>query len=156
LRSEHAEHEMEYTPSVSAVERLLEWAPENIGEIEVDGVRFRGVNMEGKQALQSRLCIFNHDAHANTYPSQSDNSHLPPIRPDISAHLHIPDHLRRIRRSPFHNLSSPNPVTKRAPAGLPNRPITPAPGNILHAKSPTPENHRLRTEAHYLRKLRKH
>lgn len=48
LRLEHAEHEMEYTPSVSAVERLLEWAPENIGEIEVDGVRFRDVNMEGK------------------------------------------------------------------------------------------------------------
>ncbi|GLI81778.1 hypothetical protein PoHVEF18_010168 [Penicillium ochrochloron] len=46
LRSEHAEHEMEYTPSVSAVERLLEWAPENIGEIEVDGVRFRDVSME--------------------------------------------------------------------------------------------------------------
>lgn len=48
LRAEHAEHEMEYTPSVSAVERLLEWAPENIGEIEVDGVRFRGISMEGK------------------------------------------------------------------------------------------------------------
>ncbi|KAF3398194.1 hypothetical protein F1880_005678 [Penicillium rolfsii] len=46
LRSEHAEHEMEYTPSVSGVERLLEWAPESIGGIEVDGVRFEAVNME--------------------------------------------------------------------------------------------------------------
>lgn len=47
LRSEHAEHEMEYTPSVSAVERLLEWAVGDIGEVEVDGVRFHGVSMEG-------------------------------------------------------------------------------------------------------------
>lgn len=47
LRSEHAEHEMEYTPSVSAVERLLEWAPAEIGEVEVDGIMFRGVSMEG-------------------------------------------------------------------------------------------------------------
>jgi hypothetical protein len=38
---------MEYTPSVSAVERLLEWAPAEIGEVEVDGIMFRGVSMEG-------------------------------------------------------------------------------------------------------------
>lgn len=48
LRSEHAEHEMEYTPSVSAVERLLEWAAADIGDVEVDGIRFEGVSMEGK------------------------------------------------------------------------------------------------------------
>ncbi|OOQ90873.1 hypothetical protein PEBR_02956 [Penicillium brasilianum] len=46
LRSQHAEHEMEYTPSVSAVERLVEWAAEDIGEVEVDGIRFTSVSME--------------------------------------------------------------------------------------------------------------
>ncbi|KAJ5675784.1 hypothetical protein N7462_008681 [Penicillium macrosclerotiorum] len=46
LKSEHAEHEMEYTPSVSNVKRLLEWAAPQIGEVEVDGVRFRDVNIE--------------------------------------------------------------------------------------------------------------
>lgn len=39
---------MEYTPSVSAVERLVEWAAEDIGEVEVDGIRFTSVSMEGK------------------------------------------------------------------------------------------------------------
>lgn len=98
----------------------------------------------------------NHGAHANTYSSQPDNSHLPPISPDSSAHLHIPNHLRRIRWSPFHDLSIPNPVTRRTSAGLPNRSNTPTPSNILHAASPTSENHRLRPEAHYLRQLREH
>ncbi|KAJ5180457.1 hypothetical protein N7492_003667 [Penicillium capsulatum] len=46
LRSNHAEHEMEYTPSVTGIERLLEWAEEEIGEVEVDGVVFREVGVE--------------------------------------------------------------------------------------------------------------
>lgn len=48
LRVNHAEHEMEYTPSVAGVERLLEWREDEIGEIEVDGVVFRDVNVEGE------------------------------------------------------------------------------------------------------------
>lgn len=48
LRTDHAEHEMEYTPSVAGVERLLEWREDEIGAIEVDGVEFRDVNVEGE------------------------------------------------------------------------------------------------------------
>lgn len=48
LREHHAEHEMEYTPSVASVERLLEWKEDELGEIEVDGVLFKGVFVEGE------------------------------------------------------------------------------------------------------------
>lgn len=48
LRVDHAEHEMGYTPSVAGVERLLEWREDEIGEIEVGGVVFRDVNVEGE------------------------------------------------------------------------------------------------------------
>lgn len=59
LRLDHAEHEMEYTPSVSAVERLLEWAVEDIGEVEVDGMRFRDVSMEGKSwSFEEYISLF--------------------------------------------------------------------------------------------------
>ncbi|KAJ5491480.1 hypothetical protein N7539_003047 [Penicillium diatomitis] len=46
LRTDHAQHEMEYTPTVSAVEKLLDWNEAHIGEIEVDGVTFKDVEME--------------------------------------------------------------------------------------------------------------
>lgn len=48
LRVDHAEHEMEYTPSVAGVERLLEWRGDEIGEMEVGGVVFRDINVEGE------------------------------------------------------------------------------------------------------------
>lgn len=48
LRSNHAEHEMQYTPSVTGVERLLQWTEEEIGEMDVDGVVFREIGVEGK------------------------------------------------------------------------------------------------------------
>lgn len=48
LRKDHAQHEMEYTPSVSAIEQLLEWEAAEIGEVEVDGVKFNDVEMEGE------------------------------------------------------------------------------------------------------------
>ena len=51
LRSNHAEHEMDYTPSVTGVERLLDWARSDVGEVETDGVRFRDVDVEGKLSL---------------------------------------------------------------------------------------------------------
>lgn len=72
LRSEHAEHEMEYTPSVSAVDRLLEWAAAAIGEVEVDGVRFQGVSVEGMLSrLNMRMnmsSVVNQDANICTLP----------------------------------------------------------------------------------------
>ncbi|KAJ5127424.1 hypothetical protein N7448_008203 [Penicillium atrosanguineum] len=46
LRTNHAEHEMEYTPSVSGVERLLEWSGEDIGEVEVDDITYKDVVFE--------------------------------------------------------------------------------------------------------------
>lgn len=52
LREDHAVHEMEYTPSVSGVERLLEWKGEEVGELEVQGILFRDVVAES----QSTLC----------------------------------------------------------------------------------------------------
>lgn len=51
LRVDHAQHEMEYTPSVSGVERLLEWEGEEIGEVEVQNVLFRDVLVEGECIL---------------------------------------------------------------------------------------------------------
>ncbi|KAJ5752451.1 hypothetical protein N7520_009368 [Penicillium odoratum] len=46
LRSNHAEHEMDYTPSVTGVEKLLEWTRDEIGEVEVDGLLFKDVDVE--------------------------------------------------------------------------------------------------------------
>ncbi|KAJ5204157.1 uncharacterized protein N7498_005036 [Penicillium cinerascens] len=46
LRTDHAEHEMDYTPSVSGVERLLEWSGQDIGEVELDGVIYKDVVFE--------------------------------------------------------------------------------------------------------------
>jgi hypothetical protein len=37
---------MEYTPSVSGVERLLEWSGEEVGEVEVDGITYKDVVFE--------------------------------------------------------------------------------------------------------------
>lgn len=50
LRIDHAEHEMEYTPSVTGLERLLEWSDQQeLREgIEVAGVRYKDVTVEGK------------------------------------------------------------------------------------------------------------
>lgn len=48
LRSEHAEHEMEYTPSVTGVERLLQWTEQEIGELDISGVTFGDVDLEGE------------------------------------------------------------------------------------------------------------
>lgn len=47
LKSNHAEHEMEYTPSVTSVECLLQWAEEEIGDVEVEGVMFGEIGLEG-------------------------------------------------------------------------------------------------------------
>lgn len=57
LRVDHATHEMEYTPSVSGVERLLEWSGEEIREVEVQGVLFKGVEIEGEPILY--LSVYN-------------------------------------------------------------------------------------------------
>ncbi|KAJ5677366.1 uncharacterized protein N7477_002999 [Penicillium maclennaniae] len=46
LRTNHAEHEMEYTPSVSGVEQLLAWSGEDIGEVVVDDITYKDVVFE--------------------------------------------------------------------------------------------------------------
>ncbi|KAJ5082068.1 Serine-threonine protein kinase 19 [Penicillium argentinense] len=46
LRSDHAEHEMEYTPSVTSVERLLQWTEQEIGELDLNGFIFKDVDVE--------------------------------------------------------------------------------------------------------------
>lgn len=46
LRSNHAENEMNYTPSVTGVERLLEWSRSETGEVEIDGLMFKDVDVE--------------------------------------------------------------------------------------------------------------
>jgi len=59
LRTDHAEHEMEYTPSVSGVERLLEWSGQDIGEVEVDGVTYKDVIFESTcRFLESSIKTF--------------------------------------------------------------------------------------------------
>ncbi|KAL1882661.1 hypothetical protein Plec18167_003083 [Paecilomyces lecythidis] len=44
LRFDHSQHEMEYTPSVSSVETLLEWKDVDLGQQE-SGAGWRGVDM---------------------------------------------------------------------------------------------------------------
>lgn len=46
LRFDHSQHEMEYTPSVSSVETLLEWKDVDLGQQE-SGAGWRGVDMHG-------------------------------------------------------------------------------------------------------------
>ncbi|KAJ5612801.1 hypothetical protein N7510_005995 [Penicillium lagena] len=47
LRQDHAKHEMEYTPSVTGVERLLQWeGPEMETELEVEGVVYTDFEVE--------------------------------------------------------------------------------------------------------------
>ncbi|KAJ5247847.1 hypothetical protein N7468_002830 [Penicillium chermesinum] len=48
LRVNHAEHEMEYTPSVTGVERLLEWPRGEIADLEINGIKFHDVDAEGR------------------------------------------------------------------------------------------------------------
>ena len=50
LRSHHAEHEMDYTPSVSSVERLVEWTRAEVGEIKLDDRTFKDVDVESKDS----------------------------------------------------------------------------------------------------------
>ncbi|KAJ5825901.1 hypothetical protein N7474_003039 [Penicillium riverlandense] len=71
LRQDHAKHEMEYTPSVTGVERLLQWeGPELETELEVEGVMYTDFEVEGKSKL---------------FSLQSDHTHLPPRRADRAA-----------------------------------------------------------------------
>lgn len=118
LRTDHAEHEMEYTPSVSGVERLLEWPGHDIGEVEVDGVTYKDVVFESK-------CHFHKTSKSvSDVHSQSDNAFLPPICPDFPTQLHLPDYLRIIRVS--------IPIATNLNERLHHRSNTPAPGPFLH------------------------
>lgn len=42
---------MEYTPSVTGVERLLQWTEQEIGELDMNGVNFKDVDVEGNLLL---------------------------------------------------------------------------------------------------------
>lgn len=113
LRTDHAEHEMEYTPSVSGVERLLEWSREDIGEVEVDGITYEDV------VFESKLYFLTPREHSLTsVTSQSHNTFLPSICPDFPAQLHFPHYLRRVQLS---------------------RSIRAIPDERLHHRSNTPE-----------------
>ncbi|KAJ5088231.1 hypothetical protein N7456_011847 [Penicillium angulare] len=46
LRSNHAENEMAYTPSVTSVQQLMQWSRADIGIIETHEVGFKDVDME--------------------------------------------------------------------------------------------------------------
>ena len=48
LRYNHAEHEMEYTPSITGVKRLLQWDSEAIEEVDVNGIKFNNMLVESK------------------------------------------------------------------------------------------------------------
>lgn len=91
LRTNHAEHEMEYTPSVSGVERLLEWSGEDIGEVEVDDITYKDVVFESKlyPSLLRQLSL-------TSITSQYDNAFFPPLCPDFPTQLHLPHYFRRI------------------------------------------------------------
>ncbi|CAI7573219.1 unnamed protein product [Penicillium manginii] len=75
LRSEHAEHEMEYTPSVTGVERLLQWTEQEIGELDMNGVTFKDVDVEAIISPRSFISFTisaTYDAHSNepSHPSK--------------------------------------------------------------------------------------
>lgn len=107
LRSEHAEHEMEYTPSVTGVERLLQWTEQEIGELDMNGVTFKDVDVEGEcptmtpskpYILGARGCL-QQVLRLIKSNSQPNNSHLPPNSPNIPPLLHLIHNIRHIRRT---------------------------------------------------------
>lgn len=116
LRSEHAEHEMEYTPSVTGVERLLQWTEQEIGELEILGVTFRDVDLEGEL---TESIVSSNQYFTNANSSKSHHPHIPPNSSDISALLHLIHHLRHIRCTQqrtllsigrLHDSSNPTPL----------------------------------------------
>lgn len=99
LRSEHAEHEMEYTPSVTGVERLLQWTEQEIGELDMNGVTFKDVDVEGECAfvLTNSLFLQRKDPRlTQTQRSQSHHSHISPNSYNFPTLLHLIHHLRHI------------------------------------------------------------
>lgn len=92
LRANHAEHEMEYTPSVTSVERLLEWSKEEIGEIEADGVKFHDVDAEGRLPDHFyKSCISDLQ-----WASQFDHPLVSPRYPYLASQLHFIHYIRCI------------------------------------------------------------
>lgn len=86
LREDHAEHEMQYTPSMTGLESLLTWSREDIGDVEVEGIHFRDIDAEGTQTGNFWSTRF----HANTRSlSQSDHSFIPSERSHRTPKLHI-------------------------------------------------------------------
>ncbi|CAI7674424.1 unnamed protein product [Penicillium pancosmium] len=87
LRSEHAEHEMEYTPSVTGVERLLQWTEQEIGELDMNGVTFEDVDVEALISPRSFISFTisaTYDAHSNepSHPSKGFITVQIPLHPD--------------------------------------------------------------------------
>ena len=98
LRHQHAEHEMEYTPTVSGVKRLLQWDNATIKEVEVDGVKFTDVLVEGKSFGLRLWCdILSHLDLSRilmfAISSQPDNPYFPPKDADITTLVHFTNHL---------------------------------------------------------------
>ena len=141
LRTNHAEHEMEYTPSVSGVERLLEWSGEDIGEVEVDDITYKDVVFESKRypSMLQELSL-------TSMTSQYDNAFFPPFCPDLSTQLHLPHYLRRIQFS--HPIRAANPIER-----LHHRPGTPELRPIFHPLRNTSKNHLVGATTSCLRQL---
>ncbi|KAJ5166614.1 uncharacterized protein N7482_005395 [Penicillium canariense] len=126
LKSEHAEHEMEYTRSVSAVERLLEWAPQDVGEVEVDGIRFRDVNMEVNlitHTFQPSALIAPRSFISLTISAAHDD--LPPQPPQTQGEHPPPRKGFLIVQIPLHQTSSSTPqaLQQKISSSVPKRTI---------------------------------
>jgi hypothetical protein len=94
LRSNHAEHEMDYTPSITGVERLLDWSRSETGEIEVNGLVFKDVDIE---SMHPELAFRPPFRMLTDISSKPDNSHFPSGCAYCSPHLYLFDHLCCIR-----------------------------------------------------------
>ncbi|KAJ5392245.1 hypothetical protein N7509_007735 [Penicillium cosmopolitanum] len=132
LRSEHAEHEMEYTPSVTGVERLLQWTEQEIGELDMNGVTFKDVDVEvnlithtfhptaliSPRSFISFTISATYDAHSNepSYPSKGFITVQIPLHPDpTTTPTAIHEKIKSAvpRRTIFANYASVERVAKK-------------------------------------------
>ncbi|KAJ5975290.1 hypothetical protein N7481_008997 [Penicillium waksmanii] len=132
LRSEHAEHEMEYTPSVTGVERLLQWTEQEVGELDMNGVTFKDVDLEvnlithtfhptaliSPRSFISFTISATYDAHSNepSHPSKGFITVQIPLYPDPSTTpTAIHEKIKSVvpKRTIFANYASVERVAKK-------------------------------------------
>ncbi|KAJ5286815.1 hypothetical protein N7478_002501 [Penicillium angulare] len=143
LRSNHAENEMDYTPSVTSVEQLMQWSRSDIGNIETQGVAFKDVDMEinlithtfhpgALIAPRSFISLTISAAYDNTQAPTHENAQSRPLKGFITAQI------------PLRSTASSTPpgLHQKIVASVPKRAIFASYASVEHVTllPPTGEN----------------